>query len=78
MPVGMHDMALKVLLKFKLLEQRKIKMEMVGCWIEQTPTLECVRKQLQMSPQDFKSWLPQALVQVNAAKIENDYLINLN
>ncbi len=68
----------KVLLKFKLLEQRKMKLEMVSQWIEETPILERVRKQLQMSATDFERWLPQALVQANAAKVENDYLVNLD
>lgn len=68
----------KVLLKFKLLEQRKMKMEIVSRWIKQTPILESVRQQLQMSAADFEGWLPQALVQANAAILENDYLVNLD
>ena len=68
----------KVLLKFKLLEQRKMKLEMVSQWIEETPILENVRKQLQLSTADFEQWLLQALVQANAAKVENDYLVNLD
>jgi glyoxylase-like metal-dependent hydrolase (beta-lactamase superfamily II) len=68
----------KVLLKFKLLEQRKMKMEIVSRWIKQTPILESVRQQLQMNATDFESWLAQALVQANAAKLENDYLVNLD
>lgn len=68
----------KVLLKFKLLEQRKMKMEFVSDWIKSTPILESVRNQLQMSAGDFESWLTQSLVQANAARIENDYLINLD
>ncbi|HQR84647.1 MAG TPA: MBL fold metallo-hydrolase, partial [Polynucleobacter sp.] len=68
----------KVLLKFKLLEQRKMKMDLVTQWIGETPTLEKVRKQLRLSATDFELWLPQALVQANAAKVENDYLVNLD
>lgn len=68
----------KVLLKFKLLEQRKMKMEIVSRWIKQTPILESVHQQLQMSTTEFESWLPQALVQANTAKLEDDYLVNLD
>lgn len=68
----------KVLLKFKLLEQRKMQMELVSQWIKQTPIFKSVRNQLQMSDMDFESWLSQALIQSNAAKLENGYLINLD
>ena len=68
----------KVLLKFKLLEQRKMQMELVSQWIKQTPIFKSVRNQLQMSDRDFESWLSQALIQSNTAKLENGYLINLD
>ena len=68
----------KVLLKFKLLEQRRMKMESVSQWIRETLVLERVRKQLQMSATDFELWLPQALVQSHAAMVEDDCLVNLD
>ncbi len=68
----------KVLLKFKLLEQRKMPLVLASQWISQTPLLENVRKQLQMSADDFEKWLLQALVQANAATVENDDLVNLD
>ncbi|CAM3796936.1 MBL fold metallo-hydrolase [Polynucleobacter antarcticus] len=68
----------KVLLKFKLLEWRSMDMLSVDQWIAQTPILNQMRGQLQMSMEDFQKWLPHALVKSNAAKIEQGYLLNLD
>jgi hypothetical protein len=40
--------------------------------------LENIRQQLNMTIEDFQSWLPQALVKSKAAVIERDHLINLD
>jgi glyoxylase-like metal-dependent hydrolase (beta-lactamase superfamily II) len=68
----------KVLLKYKLLEWRSMEMKAVQQWIAITPVLENIRKQLNMTVEDFQEWLPQALVKSKAAVIEQDYLVNLD
>ena len=68
----------KVLLKYKLLEWRSREMKAVQQWIAITPVLENIRKQLNMTVEDFQEWLPQALVKSKAAVIEQDYLVNLD
>ena len=68
----------KVLLKYKLLEWRSREMKAVQQWIAMTPVLENIRKQLNMTVEDFQEWLPQALVKSKAAVIEQDYLVNLD
>jgi glyoxylase-like metal-dependent hydrolase (beta-lactamase superfamily II) len=68
----------KVLLKFRLLEWRSKEMKAVHQWIGSTPVLENIRKQLNMTMEDFQEWLPQALVKSNAAVIEQDCLMNLD
>jgi len=67
----------KVLLKYKLLEWRSRKLVEVNQWIEGTPVLENIRKQLNMSPDDFQVWLVEALVKSNAASIQKDCLVNI-
>jgi glyoxylase-like metal-dependent hydrolase (beta-lactamase superfamily II) len=66
----------KVLLKYKLLEWRRRKLVEAKQWIIDTPVLENIRQQLNMSTEDFQVWLVEALVKSNAAVIENDCLIN--
>jgi hypothetical protein len=51
-------------------------MPKVKQWIAGTPVLENIRKQLNMSTEDFQVWLVEALVKSKAAVIENDFLIN--
>jgi glyoxylase-like metal-dependent hydrolase (beta-lactamase superfamily II) len=68
----------KVLLKYKLLEWRTRDLKEVCQWIASTPALDNARKQLNMVPEDFQEWLPQALVKSHAAVIERDQLINLD
>jgi len=68
----------KVLLKYKLLEWRSREMKAVRQWIGITPVLENIRKQLNMTVEDFQGWLPQALVKAQAAVIEKDCLVNLD
>ena len=68
----------KVLLKYKLLEWRSRKLVEVNQWIAGTPVLENIRKQLNMSPDDFLVWLVEALVKSKAAIIEKDHLVNLD
>ncbi len=70
--------AAKVLLKYKLLEWRSRKIKAAHQWINTTPVLENIRKQLHMTVEDFQEWLLQALVKSNAAVIEQDCLINLD
>ncbi|MFZ4062828.1 MAG: MBL fold metallo-hydrolase [Polynucleobacter sp.] len=68
----------KVLLKYKLLEWRSLDMAAVHEWIAQTPALAHVAKQLNMSLEEFSSWLPQSLVKANAAKIYQGNFINID
>ena len=67
----------KVLLKYKLLEWRSREMLKVKQWIAGTPVLENIRKQLNMSTEDFQVWLVEALVKSNAAFIQKDCLVNI-
>ena len=67
----------KVLLKYKLLEWRSHEMPKVKQWIAGTPVLENIRKQLNMSTEDFQVWLMEALVKSNAAVIQKDCLVNI-
>jgi hypothetical protein len=66
----------KVLLKYKLLEWRRRELAEVNQWIAGTPALESIRKQLNMSVEDFQVWLVEALVKSRAAVTENGLLIN--
>jgi glyoxylase-like metal-dependent hydrolase (beta-lactamase superfamily II) len=68
----------KVLLKYKLLEWRNQEMVKVKQWIEATPALENVRQQLNLSAEDFQTWLVQALVKSKAATVEKNCLVNLD
>ena len=68
----------KVLLKYKLLEWRNQEMVKVKQWIEATPALESVRQQLNLSAEDFQTWLVQALVKSKAATVEKNCLVNLD
>lgn len=68
----------KVLLKYKLLEWRSQEMAKLAQWIKNTPALESVRQQLNLSPEDFQAWLVQALVKSKAAMIEQNHLINID
>ena len=53
-------------------------MARVHQWIAETPVLENIRKQLNLSDHDFQEWLPQALVKSNAAMINQGCLVNLD
>ncbi len=68
----------KVLLKFRLLEWRSMEMGKVMHWISSTPALVHAAQQLDMDMAEFVKWLPQALVKSNVAKIENEYLVNVD
>jgi glyoxylase-like metal-dependent hydrolase (beta-lactamase superfamily II) len=68
----------KVLLKYKLLEWRSQKLAEVNQWIAGTPVLESIRKQLNMSSEDFQVWLVEALVKSKAAIVQKDHLVNLD
>jgi len=68
----------KVLLKYRLLEWRNIELAKAEYWISTTPALIWAAKQLNMSADELASWLPQALVKSNAARIENQHLINVD
>lgn len=68
----------KVLLKYKLLEWRSREMSEVNQWIADTPALQSIRQQMNLSPESFQDWLVQALVKSNAAVIVKDYLTNLD
>ena len=66
----------KVLLKYKLLEWRRRELAEANQWIAGTPALDGIRKQLNMSVEDFQVWLVGALVKSKAAVIESGFLIN--
>ena len=66
----------KVLLKYKLLEWRRRELAEANQWIAGTPALDGIRKQLNVSVEDFQVWLVGALVKSKAAVIESGFLIN--
>lgn len=66
----------KVLLKYKLLEWRRRELAEANQWIAGTPALDGIRKQLNMSVEDFQVWLVGALVKSKAAVTESGFLIN--
>jgi glyoxylase-like metal-dependent hydrolase (beta-lactamase superfamily II) len=66
----------KVLLKYKLLEWHKREMDFVNDWIINTPALMSAAKQLNMSVEEFISWLPQALIKSGAAALDGQYLVD--
>jgi glyoxylase-like metal-dependent hydrolase (beta-lactamase superfamily II) len=68
----------KVLLKYKLLEWRSQDMAEVNHWVATTPVLKNIRLQLNLSIEDFQTWLVQALVKSTAAVIEQNQLVNLD
>ena len=68
----------KVLLKYKLLEWRSLGLVEVNRWIADTPALESIRQQMNLSAEDFQGWLIQALVKSKAAAIEDNHLVNLD
>ena len=68
----------KVLLKYKLLEWRSMEMEKVTQWISSTPALTHAAQQLNMNVDEFAKWLPQALVKSHAARLENNFLVNVD
>ena len=66
----------KVLLKYKLLEWRRRELAEANQWIAGTPALDGIRKQLNVSVEDFQVWLVGALVKSKAAVTESGFLIN--
>lgn len=68
----------KVLLKYRLLEWRKQNIAAVNKWIANTPALMSAAEILNMEMDDFVSWLPKSLVKSGAAKIEDDFLIDVD
>lgn len=67
----------KVLLKYRLLEWRKQRIDLVNQWIARTPALISAANILNMEMVDFVSWLPKSLVKSGAAKIEGDFLVDV-
>lgn len=68
----------KVLLKYRLLEWRKQNIDLVNKWIANTPALISAADILNMEMDDFVSWLPKSLVKSGAAKIEGDFLVDVD
>ena len=68
----------KVLLKYKLLEWRSIEIQRLTQWIINTPALTHAARQLNLTIDEMASWLPQALVKANAARIEGQHLVNVD
>ena len=66
----------KVLLKYKLIEWRSKDLNEVMVWICNTPALESAANLLNMEIEALAQWLPQALVQSGAAKLNGTYLID--
>jgi len=69
--------AIKVLLKFLLLEHQRIALASVAQRLESIHFVrEANRRYLQMSAEDLQQWAVTALIKSNAARLENDMLVN--
>lgn len=76
-PLRNAQNALKVLLKFLLLERQRIALDEVATLLLAMPVFAAAnRNHLQQTPQALAAWAVQQLVRAGAAKIEGEYLLN--
>jgi glyoxylase-like metal-dependent hydrolase (beta-lactamase superfamily II) len=77
-PVRNAENALKVMLKFLLLERRAVPLAQVAPLLASIPLAEHVRRTaLQRSPDELGDWLVGALVRAGAARREGPLLVDL-
>ncbi len=68
---------IKVLVKFRLLERRRITMEELRQWMRDVPLLvESNRHHLQMDPDTLADWTAAQLVRAGAAVLEDGLLVD--
>lgn len=78
-PVSHHRHALKVLLKFKLLEWQHIRLEALRQWCQETPYMRREMTKVGMQDEGAEQWLlslVSELCQSGAARMEQDVLFN--
>jgi glyoxylase-like metal-dependent hydrolase (beta-lactamase superfamily II) len=78
-PLRNAEHAVKVLLKFLLLERRAIAQAEVAALLASIPLVEQVRRQvLQRSPEQLAQWAIAALVRLGAARLDGALLVDLS
>ena len=76
-PVRNAQNALKVLLKFLLLERQRIALADVPALLLAMPVFEAANRNfLRQSPEQVGSWAVSQLVRAAAARVEGEYLLN--
>jgi glyoxylase-like metal-dependent hydrolase (beta-lactamase superfamily II) len=76
-PVRNADNAIKVMLKFLLLERQRFALASLPAMFDNNPVIDGARRRyLDKSPAELADWAVQALVRAGAARREGDYLVN--
>jgi hypothetical protein len=77
-PVRNAQNALKVLLKFLLLERQRIPLAEVPVLLTSMPVFAAANANyLKQSPDDLGRWAAGQLVRAGAAQVEGEYLLNV-
>ena len=76
-PVRNADNAVKVMLKFLLLERRQLQLAALPALFQAIPVVERARlRLLQKNPAELAEWAVRALVRAGAARIDGELLVN--
>ena len=76
-PVRNAENAVKVMLKFLLLERQHFALAALPAMFEQTPVIEGARRRfLDKNPGELAEWAVRSLVRAGAAKIDGEQLVN--
>jgi glyoxylase-like metal-dependent hydrolase (beta-lactamase superfamily II) len=76
-PVRNAENAVKVMLKFLLLERQRIGFDSVEAMCEAIPVLRSARRRyLHRSAPELASWAANSLVRAGAARIDGEFLVN--
>ena len=76
-PTRNAENAVKVMLKFLLLERQRLDLASLATLFEQIPVIDAARQRfLHKSPADLAEWAVRALVRAGAARIDGDQLLN--
>ena len=78
-PVRNAENAVKVMLKFLLLERQQFALSSLPAMFEHNPVIEGARRRfLDRSPAELAQWAVRSLVRAGAAKIEGELLVNVD
>ena len=76
-PVRNAENAVKVMLKFLLLERQRFALAALPAMFEHNPVIDSARRRfLDKSPSELADWAVQSLVRAGAARREGDQLLN--